>query len=380
MSKKLAIITTHPIQYNAPLFRQMTADGLDIKVFYTWSQAIDIVADKEFGRDIKWDIPLLDGYEYEVVENISIKPKQEFGGLVNPDLIPAIERWGAEAVLFFGWNFKSHLKAMRHFHGRIPVFFRGDSTLLDERPGLKTFLRRTLLRWVYSHVDVAFYVGTNNRAYFQAHGLRDNQLVLAPHAVENSRFGTPEAVTEGLRWRKELGYTSDDKVLVYAGKISKRKNIVEFASQFIYFADQHPDTSLRLLVIGDGPDEAQLPSHPLIARLPFQNQSKMPAVYTLADCVVLPSKSGETWGLVINEAMASGRAVVASSKVGCAVDLVDEGLTGFYYNLNSIDNNTLFDTLETADLLAIGLHNQSYIRAWNFCNISNAIASKLLCF
>lgn len=195
--KKLAIISTHPIQYNAPLFRILAeTEGVSIKVFYTWSQAQESVSDKDFGQEIKWDIPLLDGYDWQFVTNISTKPKQTFGGLVNPGLIPAIEQWGADALMVFGWNFSSHFKAMRHFHGRIPVWFRGDSTLLDETPSLHTFVRRMVLRYIYSHIDKAFYVGENNRRYFLAHGLRGDALIFAPHAVENSRFDTA-----GLHWK-----------------------------------------------------------------------------------------------------------------------------------------------------------------------------------
>jgi glycosyltransferase involved in cell wall biosynthesis len=58
--------------------------------------------------------------------------------------------------------------------------------------------------------------------------------------------------------------------------------------------------------------------------LPFQNQSQMPVVYRLGDVFVLPSKSGETWGLAVNEALACGRPVLVSDRVGCAADVVDE--------------------------------------------------------
>lgn len=376
--KKLAIVSTHPIQYNAPLFRTMAASSdMEIRVFYTWSQAMESVKDKEFGMEIKWDIPLLDGYPYEVVENISRKPKQQFGGLVNPELIPAIERWGADAVLVFGWNFKSHLKVMRYFHGKIPVYFRGDSTLLDDKPGVKTFMRRIALRWVYSHVDKAFYVGTNNRDYFLAHGLKPSQLIFAPHSVENSRFGTPEVEAAARKWREELVFSDSDIVITYAGKISRRKNILSFINEYLSFKKQHANTRLKLLIVGGGESESAIPNDLHIVRLPFQNQSKIPLIYSMSEVVVLPSAYGETWGLVINEAMASGKAVIVSKKVGCAIDLVKEGINGFYFDLNSSDNTALFSRLETTNLQEIGTLNKTAIKQWNYQNISDAIAQTL---
>ena len=339
---------------------------------------MESVKDKEFGMEIKWDIPLLDGYPYEVVENISRKPKQQFGGLVNPELIPAIERWGADAVLVFGWNFKSHLKVMRYFHGKIPVYFRGDSTLLDDKPGVKTFMRRIALRWVYSHVDKAFYVGTNNRDYFLAHGLKPSQLIFAPHSVENSRFGTPEVEAAALKWREELGFSDSDIVIVYAGKLYGVKNITVLVRQFTDYIAANPSTKLKLLIVGNGPDEefVQKNTGRHIALLPFQNQSKIPLIYCIGNVFILPSNS-DTWGLGINEAMASGRAVVVTNKVGCAVDLVKDGINGFYFDLDSSDNTILFSRLETTNLQEIGTFNKIAIKQWNYQNISDAIAQTL---
>ncbi len=376
--KKLAIISTHPIQYNAPLFRILAeTEGVSIKVFYTWSQAQESVSDKDFGQEIKWDIPLLDGYDWQFVTNISTKPKQTFGGLVNPGLIPAIEQWGADALMVFGWNFSSHFKAMRHFHGRIPVWFRGDSTLLDETPSLHTFVRRMVLRYIYSHIDKAFYVGENNRRYFLAHGLRGDALIFAPHAVENSRFDTAEAALEGRQLRSELGLTDNDIVMVFAGKIIPCKNMVEFSHQFADYISSVGNSNLKLLIIGDGVQSDKLARHEHILRMPFQNQSRMPAVYKAADILVLPSIS-ETWGLAVNEAMAAGTPVIVTSKVGCAYDLVKDGQTGFYFDLNSPEaNRRIFEKLENCDLRAMGATSKAMIASWSHCEIANIIANEL---
>lgn len=372
--RRLAIVSTHPIQYNAPLFRLLSQRNvIDVKVFYTWSQAKETIRDKEFEREIVWDIPLLEGYSYEFIENISKKPKQTFGGLVNPQLIPAIEQWNPDAVLVFGWNFSSHFKVMRHFHGRVPVWFRGDSTLLNEVFGIKTFVRRIVLRFVYSFVDHAFYVGQNNKQYFRAHGLRESQLTFAPHAIDNARFGNKEAVLSGEQWRRELGYSKEDIVLLFAGKIYNVKNMISFTTQFTKYLETHPDSRLRLLIIGNGSEENLLANHGYIKRLPFQNQSKMPAVYNIGDIIILPSLS-ETWGLAVNEAFAAGKPVMVSNKVGCAVDLVENNKNGFYFDLDNFQNNIkMFEQIEHSELKAMGSENQIKIKEWSFENIVKAI-------
>ena len=147
--KRLAIVTSHPIQYNAPLFKLLTQRGnIKIKVFYTWGkQVMNNKFDPGFGKAIQWDIPILDGYEFSFVKNISPDPgSHHFKGIINPSLNNEIEGWKADAILVFGWSFQSHLKCIHYFSNKIPVLFRGDSTLLDEKRGIKQSLRRLLLK------------------------------------------------------------------------------------------------------------------------------------------------------------------------------------------------------------------------------------------
>ena len=348
MARRLAIVTSHPIQYYAPLFRTLAdRDPLDIHVFYGWKGATESAYDPGFEDDVQWDISLLDGYDYTFVPNTSSDPgSHHFRGLVNPGLIPDIESWGPDALLLFGWAYQSHLRALLHFSGDVPIFFRGDSTLLDEQGGLRTGLRRLFLRWVYRHVDVALYVGENNRAYFEAHGLSDEQLTWVPHAVENQRFkNVPDAGRKALQWRRELGIPDDAVVILFAGKFESKKAPDTLLDAFL----KCDNTKAHFALAGSGPMEEELRGRaggrPEVHFLGFQNQSRMPVVYRLGDVFVLPSRGpGETWGLAVNEAMACGRPVVVSDRVGCAPDLVGRE-TGFV--IPAGDTGALRRRLET---------------------------------
>ena len=325
---RLAIVSTHPIQYYAPYFRQLSArEGLDVRVFYGWEGPSTGDYDPGFDEEVTWDIPLLDGYPHTFLENESDDPgTHHFRGLVTPDLVPSIEAWGPDAVLVFGWNYWSHLGALRHFYGRVPVLFRGDSTLLDESPGPRQWARRLVLRWVYSHVDRALYVGQNSRAYFEAHGLSEDQLTWVPHAIENERFAAaPGAEAKAQAWRDDLGIPAEAPVVLFAGKLGEKKAPDVLLEAFLQLENEEA----HLAVVGSGPMEEALrdeaDGHPRVHFLGFQNQSRMPVVYRLGDVFVLPSRGpGETWGLAVNEAMACGRPVVVTEKVGCAPDLVDD--------------------------------------------------------
>jgi glycosyltransferase involved in cell wall biosynthesis len=255
MNKKLAIITTHPVQYYAPLFKEM-AKTIKLKVFYTWGETITKF-DPGFGKNIKWDIPLLEGYDYSWVRNTSKSPGSDhFKGIINPDLNSEIEQWGAEAILVFGWSYHSHLKAMRYFKGKIPVYFRGDSTLLDEKPGIKTLMRRVFLRWVYHYVDKTFYVGKANRKYFIKHGLDQKCLVYAPHAIDNDRFKSNEDdnSTKAMKIRTDLNIMPEDVVVLFSGKFESKKNPLLLLNAFIELGLKN----MHLVFVGNGKLENEL--------------------------------------------------------------------------------------------------------------------------
>jgi glycosyltransferase involved in cell wall biosynthesis len=340
---RLAIVSTHPIQYYAPIFQALArSKAIRPRVFYTWSQtAAAPVSDPGFARAIAWDIPLLEGYESEFVPNVAARPGTDhFRGLCNPRLIPSIEGWDADAVLIFGWNSESHLQAMRYFKGRIPVFFRGDSHLLDQARWWRSAARRIFLGWVYRHIDVAVAVGSNNRDYFRWCGVPQERIAFAPHAIDARRFSDPDGAHAGraVQWRRELGIPATARTLVYAGKFQPKKDPLLLLEAF-----SRCGAGGHLVFVGNGVLEPEL-----IARtngradvhfLPFQNQQVMPAVYRLGDLFALPSRGpGETWGLALNEAMAARRPVIAGSKVGGARDLITEGVNGWIFQSGNLQH------------------------------------------
>ncbi len=380
---RLAIITTHPIQYYAPLFKLLSERGnVQVKVFYTWGEdAKEKVFDPGFGKQRAWDIPLLDGYDYEFVPNVSTNPgSSHFKGIINPDLIKRINQFGANALLVFGWAFNSHLKVLRHYKGKIPILFRGDSTLLDEPSGfsIKKALRRIFLTWVYRHIDMALYVGTNNKAYFEVHGVSNKRLVYAPHAIDNNRFYDVNGsyAKQAKEWRHKLNIPNGKASLLFAGKLEQKKNPL-----FIIEAAQH-FPQIHFIIIGNGVLENEIKQKVKnvsnITLLPFQNQSMMPVAYRLADIFVLPSSGpGETWGLAINEAMACGRVVVASNKCGGAMDLIVEGKNGFVID-PTIESfkNTLKQIMNFPAILEEGSASSFHqIQSFTFTKIAERIES-----
>jgi glycosyltransferase involved in cell wall biosynthesis len=381
--KKLAIITTHPIQYYAPVFKLLRKrERISIKVFYTWGVGAIDKYDPGFDKKIEWDIPLLEGYPFEWVQNVSKSPgSHHFKGVVNPGLIKQIKAWQPDALLVFGWGYHGHLKVLQHFKNKIPILFRGDSTLLDETGGIKALLKTIFLKWVYRHVDHAFYVGVNSKAYFIKYGLKENQLSFAPHAVDNNRFAAPQDA-EVCLFRKELGITDDELVILFAGKLEEKKNPMQLLEAVIRV--NRPGT--HLLLVGNGPLEAELKlkakNNDNIHFTSFQNQSRMPVIYQSCDLFCLPSGGpGETWGLAVNEAMACGKAILVSDRAGCAADLVYDNVNGAVFkaaDINNFSEKLKHLTEDKNRLLKYGAQSRVIIKDWNFINLTKTIEDKAL--
>lgn len=382
--KRLAVLTTHPIQYYAPVFRLLSTRGnIAVRVFYSWGESSLKKYDPGFGRVIEWDIPLLEGYDYEFLENSSKDPgTHHFWGIVNPRLRQRIDAWKPDALLVIGWNFHSHLQAMRHYRGRLPVLFRGDSTLLDEQPGWRKIARRLALRWVYRHVDKALYVGTENKKYFLAHGLRENQLVFAPHAIDNERFAstsTENYAEMAETMRQNLGLNAGDIAVLFAGKLEVVKNPV-LLLRAIKRYNQLYTPCLKMIFVGNGPLESILKTLSFndnnFRFIGFQNQSQMPVIYRLGNIFCLPSQC-ETWGLSINESLACGIPVLASDKTGCAVDLIEGHIHGLVFKNNDetdlIHKLRLMVSRKEQYHLDIQRSALNFIADWNFQRIVVAI-------
>ncbi|MEO8769699.1 MAG: glycosyltransferase family 4 protein [Ferruginibacter sp.] len=388
MLKRLAIITSHPIQYNAPLFELLAKRKIiDVKVFYTWGK--DVLKDKydpDFGKVITWDIPLLNGYEFEFLENVSKdKGSHHFNGIDNPGIIDAINNYKPAAILVYGWSFKSHLKLMRHFKNKIPLLFRGDSNLLDKTVFISSLKRTLFLKWVYRFVDIALYVGKSNYDYFRKAGLTKNQLVFAPHVIDNARFACEDEKCLGAaaQFRKILNIPNEDFIFLFAGKLEPKKDPLVLIHAFL---QANFNSTVHLVIIGNGVLENELKENysqkTSIHFLDFQNQLQMPAVYQMADVFVLPSKGpGETWGLSVNEAMANGKPVVVSDRCGCAADLVEEGINGYTFNAtNTIGLQKKLELLyANKNNMAMFMHkSKEKIAAYSLDALAGAIENTVL--
>ncbi len=340
MPKHLALIETHPIQYKAPLFRVLAADPqLNVQVLYA------MLPDAEqqgagFGVDFQWDVPLLEGYPYRVLENVAAEPSvTRFSGCDTPGLYALLKRERPGAVLVNGWVVKTCLQALWacRLLG-IPCLVRGEANRLRPRAWWKRILHRILLKQYAGYL----YIGEANRDFYAAHGCPEDRLFFAPYAVDNAYFAREAEKRKSQRaaLRAQWGITEDACVFLFAGKLEPKKRPLDIVEALGLLRDTGERKAV-LLVAGDGPlrDALVARARELKVELVmagFLNQSQLPDAYAAADVLVLPSDAGETWGLVVNEAMASGRPAIVSRLVGCVPDLITHGETGFSYDCGDI--------------------------------------------
>jgi glycosyltransferase involved in cell wall biosynthesis len=360
---RLAIVVSHPIQYYAPWFTHLSTHlQAEVRVFYLWDFGVRLRPDRGFERDVQWDVDLLSGYASTFPPNTARDPgTHHFQGLQNPTLIQELFAWKPTAILLFGYRYWSHLQVILSRHLRsIPLLFRGDSHLLAEpKAPLSLAIKRLSLRLLFRRFSAFLSVGRANRAYFRRHGVPDEKLFWSPHAVERQRFhGNDSQVSkEAAAWRRELGIPEEHRVILFAGKFERKKRPDDLLKAFLS-VDLAQTT---LLFVGSGELEATLRhmanGHPTVRIAPFQNQSAMPRVYAAADLVVLPSCApDETWGMVIHEAIACGKAVVVSDQVGCQSDLVQPHRNGLVFRAG--DENALAKALREA------LRDPAHLKAW----------------
>jgi glycosyltransferase involved in cell wall biosynthesis len=226
-------------------------------------------------------------------------------------------------------------------------------------------IKRIVLKWIYSNVDFAFYVGTLNRQYYQEYGLQNQQLIFAPHAVDNDRFAR-KVYNQSTALRSELNISKNSKIILFAGKLDVNKNAKLLLKAFLELdlVDTH------LIFVGSGVlmKEMKLMSihHSYVHFTSFKNQTEMPALYQAADLFCLPSLN-DSWGLAINEAMAAGTAILVSDQAGAAIDLVQAS------NGRMFKSNDLSDLkeqlqklmLNPAFLRTAGIASQKVIKNWN---------------
>lgn len=384
---RLLVLTSHAIQYQAPLFRAMAKDPrFSLHVLLCSDQGARSYQDAGFGREVKWDVPLLEGYSYQILRNWSPAPNPSKSlGLINPGVVGAIWRGRYDAVMLLSWsNVTTWLALLAALLTGTPVILKPEATVHRETHGWRATVKRWVLGWLFRRTRVILASGVHGAAFFRQFGAAESKIQIAPYAVDNDFF---IAQAEALRpqrdaLRSRLGIAGSVPLLIFVGKLYPGKRPMDLLRAF---AVLRKERTTALLFVGDGESRAEMERWVKAEGVPdvhfagFQNQSELPRYLAAADVFILPSAL-ETWGLVINEAMCFSLPIITTDRVGAGGDLVHPGENGFLYPVGDVValSGALRTLVESPELTRrMGERSREIIQTWSYQENLDAIVSAL---
>jgi glycosyltransferase involved in cell wall biosynthesis len=382
---RLAYLVSHPIQYQAPLLRRIAQEpDIDLTVFFGSDFSVRGYKDEGFGGvGVKWDVPLLDGYHHEFLPALRDNATASVMSPLSYGIVSRLR--GAKGKAAFDALWVHGYSTANAMHGMlaakslgIPVLLRAESWLRDrERSGPRLVAKQLFFNTLKNMVDGILPIGTLNADYWRHYLGDDFPLFLVPYAVNNEYFQqrSREALAGRAELLQELNLNPSRPVILFASKLQTRKRCEDLVEAYKNLSprpgqEPHP----YLVIVGDGEERAALERQAAASGLSgirfcgFRNQSELPRFFDIATVFVLPSRH-EPWGLIVNEVMNAGRAVIISDDVGCQPDLITEGVEGCIFPVGDVSALTdalrrVLATPDTAKLM--GQRGLERIRTWSY--------------
>ena len=372
---RLAYLVSHPIQYQAPLLRRIAREpGIDLHVLFMADFSVRAYQDEGFGVEVKWDVPLLEGYSHEFLPQRG-EPAKNPEEIRNFGLGKVLNRDRLDVLWTHGYATRTSLSALLLARTRgLPTLVRSENQRTGVIRGRLGGVKDRAVRQVLKLPTAFLTVGSLNADYYRELGVSKDRMFSFPYAIDNDRFRQQalDAAPSREALRAELGLEPGRPVILFASKFLKRKRAIELIHAYKALVARGGARKPYLLFIGDGEQRPELEAAnddpESIRLLGFKNQTDLPRYFDLCDVFVLPSDA-EQWGLVINEVMCAGKAVIVTDEVGCHADLVRPGENGHVYPVGDVP--ALFAALE--DVLsspersaAMGKRSWEIVSAWDF--------------
>lgn len=348
----VAAVVSHPIQYQVPLFRELSnREGIDLTVFFLSDHGVDATFDPGFGEVVQFDLPLLEGYDYEFVPNWSPQPDvTSITGMINPGILKRIWKNEFDIIWLHGWEALTHLGVVAVAKlSNTPLVVRGDSNGFDpDENWKKNPFKHLFLTAMLSSVDAFAAVGAANEKFYTDHFAKLKDIFRSPYAVDNEWFQSKKAEAKSqASLKRDNEIDEGTPAVLSVGKLVPRKQPIRLLKCFCEATD--PD-SAKLIFVGAGELSNELENLAIefgreddIFLPGFVDQSDLPSYYKMADIFALVSKS-EPYGLVVNEAMNFGLPIICTEAVGAHFDLVGEE-NGIVVSPN--DEDQIIDSINT---------------------------------
>ena len=316
---------------------------LDIYVAYCSLQGAEQGLDEDFGRQVKWDVPLLDGYSWTVVRNRSPRPALgRFWGLVNTGLWSMIRKGNYDAILIYtGYRYVSFWIALLAAKlAGVPIFFGTDASSIQPRQGAwwKLPIKSFIVSRIYRLGDGLWSTSLAGREYLKSLRVPEERIEVIPLVVDNDWWRARAAEADREAIRKDWEVPEDSPVVLFCAKLQPWKRPMDILRAFAQ-ADV-PDAHLVFAGTGSLAKPLQVEAEQFgiadrVHFIGFQNQSQLPAVYRSADLFVLPSEY-DPCPAVVCEAMLCGLPVLLSDQIRGRFELIQPGQTGFTFPCGNV--------------------------------------------
>lgn len=345
---KLAYVVSHPIQYQAPLLRRLAQEpDIDLTVFFCSDHSVNGYADEGFGGvQVKWDLPLLEGYRYEFLPIIRPSTETTFWAPINRGFYRALKNGDFDAIWLHGyWSVNCILTMVAAKFLGIPVLERAEGTLIDHpRSGLRLAIKRIFFLFIRHFINAVLPISSRNRDYWAHYLGPDFPSFMVPYAVDNTYFQSATSTASHSReeFRKQLNLERGRHVILYASKLMSRKRCIDLINAYLGIKPTLDGERPYLLIVGDGSERATCETRVREAGesnvrfLGFQNQSQLARFFDLCDVFVLPAVY-EPFALIVNEVMNAAKTIIVSDEVGCQPDLIADGVNGRVFPAGNVE-------------------------------------------
>ncbi len=387
MKKNLVFINTHPIQYFVPLYREIEKiNFFNQKIIYLTNHGTNSKFDKEFNTKFKWDIPLLEGYNYDFIKNNSLSPGvyNGFFGVVNFSIIKKLYNLKKNTiVVVHGWSPLSCFASIvlsKIFGSK--TCLRAETPLSHEikKSKVKLFFRKIIFKYfLFKMIDKFLFIGKENKKFYKFYGVNEKKLIYTPYSVNNNKFHNLfiDNIDKKNQFKKELGLDLNQKIILFSGKLISKKNPIDLLESVISIKNK----DLFVVFMGDGILRKKMETIAIENNFTnykitgFVNQSEVYKYYLISDLFVMCSGIGETWGLSTNEAMNFNLPVVISSLTGCSSNLVDKN--GYIFKTGDVKDLSLKIKMFFKNNLEIrnemGLKSKEIISKYSYEKIINGL-------
>jgi glycosyltransferase involved in cell wall biosynthesis len=319
-----------------------THPKLDLRVAYCSLRGAETGLDPEFGQEVKWDVPLLEGYEWTHVPNKG-SGAETFWGLNNPGLREIIRDGKFDAVLCFTGYLRATFWIVKRAakKAKAAFLFGTDATTLEPRDKQlwKKWIKKFVWPYIFRLADQVIVPSSGTRNLMLSLGILDEQITLTPYSVDNDWWIAQAAKVDRTVEREKWGLNGDERAILFCAKLQPWKRPADLLHAFAKARIENA----KLFFAGEGPQRADLEADAIrlglaerVKFLGFVNQSSLPALYKIVDLMVLPSVY-EPFAVVVNEAMCCGCPVMASDQVGAVRDLILPIAPDFVFPAGDVD-------------------------------------------